>query len=187
MGVGMILMAVLLVAALFCALYAVGAYNGLVEVRNNVDQAWANIDVLLKQRHDALTKLIDVVRGAKDFEQQTLTQVISARNRYAEAGNQLQSLEGAQAEGGALRQLFALVEAYPDLKSSASFQQLQMEVQRLEESIADRREVYNASVNLCNTRFEQFPGSLFTGMLGSHHREYFKADAADQQDVAIRL
>jgi LemA protein len=169
------------------AAYAAGVYNSLVEVRNGVDQAWANIDVLLKQRHDALTKLIEVVKGAKDFEQQTLIQVVGARNRYADAGNQLQSLQGAQAEGGALRQLFALAEAYPELKSSAAFQQLQAEVQRLEESIADRREAYNASVNLCTTRFEQFPGSLFAAMLGAHHREYFRAEAGDQQDVAITL
>jgi LemA protein len=183
----MVVLAVLAGLALGVALGALGVYNGLIEIRNNVDQAWANIDVLLKQRHDALTKLIDVVKGAKDFEQQTLEKVIAARNGYSQAGNQLQALQSAQAEGGALRQLFALAESYPDLKASASFQQLQAEVQRLEESIADRREVYNASVNLCNTRFEQFPGSLFRSLQGAHHREYFKVEAADQQDVAIRF
>jgi len=167
--------------------YLVGLYNSLIEVRNNVDQAWANIDVVLKQRHDALTKLIEVVKGAKDFEQSTLQGVIAARNKYAEAGNQLQSLQGAQAEGQALRQLFALAESYPDLKATAAFIQLQAQVEKLEEAIADRREVYNASVNLCNTRFEQFPDSLFAGMLGFRRREFFKVDEADRQDVAIKF
>jgi len=113
--------------------------------------------------------------------------VVAARNSYAEAGNQLQSLRGAQAEGAALRQLFALAESYPDLKASASFQQLQASVEKLEETIADRREVYNASVNLCNTRFEQFPDSLFAGMLGFRRREFFRVEEADRQDVAIRF
>ncbi|HXC63906.1 MAG TPA: LemA family protein, partial [bacterium] len=108
--IGLLVLVVLLGGLLA---YAVGLYNSLVEVRNNVDQAWANIDVILKQRHDALSKLIEVVKGAKDFEQQTLQNVISARNGYAQAGNQLQSLQGAQAEGAALRQLFALAENYP--------------------------------------------------------------------------
>ncbi len=178
---------VLILVVLGLGAYGIGLYNSLVEVRNNVDQAWANIDVLLKQRHDALTKLIEVVKGEKDFEQQTLQQVVAARGRYAEAGNQLQSLQGAQAEGTALRQLFALAESYPDLKSNAAFQELQKEIERLEESISDRREVYNASVNLCNTRFEQFPNSFFSGMLGAHHREYFKVEAADRQDVEVKF
>jgi len=182
-----VVLAVILVVLGGLVAYTVGLYNSLVEVRNNVDQAWANIDVLLKQRHDALTKLIDVVKGAKDFEQQTLQNVISARNGYAQAGNQLQSLQGAQAEGSALRQLLAVAESYPDLKSSAAFQQLQTEVARLEESIADRREVYNASVNLCNTRFEQFPNTFFSGMLGAHHRQFFQVDEGDRQDVAIKF
>jgi len=187
MVIALMALLVLLVLLGGVVAYGVGLYNSLVEVRNNVDQAWANIDVILKQRHDALTKLIEVVKGAKDFEQQTLQNVISARNGYAQAGNQLQSLQGAQAEGTALRQLFALAENYPDLKSSAAFQQLQTEVTRLEESIADRREVYNASVNLCNTRFEQFPDSLFSGMLGAHHRQFFQVEEGDRQDVAIKF
>jgi LemA protein len=187
MVVTMLALLVLLVLVAGMLIYGVGLYNSLVEVRNDVDRAWADIDVLLKQRHDALTKLIDVVKGAKDFEQQTLQNVISARNGYAEAGNQLQALQGAQAEGSALRRLLAVAESYPDLKSSAAFQQLETEVSRLEESIADRREVYNASVNLCQTRFEQFPNSLFSGMLGAHHREFFQVDAGDRQDVAMKF
>lgn len=187
MVIGAVLLALFTILALGAGGYLVGLYNSLIEVRNNVDQAWANIDVILKQRHDALTKLIEVVKGTKDFEQSTLQSVIAARNQYSAAGNQLQSLQGAQAEGSALRQLFALAESYPDLKSTAAFGQLQAEVGKLEESIADRREVYNASVNLCNTRFEQFPDSLFTGMLGFRRREYFKVEEADRQDLAIQF
>lgn len=173
--------------ALVAVYQGVSLYNGLIEIRNNVDLAWANIDVILKQRHDNLGKLVEVVRGAKNFEEQTLERVVAARDSYERAGNQLQSLRGAQAEDSAQRRFLAVAENYPDLKSNASFTQLSAEAQRLDEMIAARREGYNASVNLCQTRFEQFPANLFAGLLGSHHREYFRADDADRQDVAIQF
>lgn len=180
-------LAVLAFIALVLGGWAVGLYNGLVQVKTAVDQAWSNIDVLLKQRHDSLTKLIEVVKGAKNFEQETLEKVISARNRYAEAGNQAQALAGAQAEGLALRQLFALAESYPDLKANANFMQLQAEIGRLEEAIADRRELYNASVNINNTRLEQFPDMLLASIAGLRRRDYFQVADNEKQDVAIRF
>lgn len=182
-----IVLAVLAFVALVAGGWAVSLYNSLVQVRTAVDQAWANIDVILKQRHDMLSKLIEVVKGAKAFEQETLEKVISARNRYAEAGNQAQALAGAQAEGLALRQLFALAESYPDLKSNANFLQLQGEVTRIEELIADRRELYNASVNINNTRLSQFPDMLLAGAAGLRQRAYFHVDEGDRQDVAIKF
>lgn len=182
-----VIVLLLLFALVVLVGWAVGIYNGLVQVRTAVDQAWSNIDVLLKQRHDELTKLIEVVKGAKEFEQQTLEKVVSARNRYAQAGSQDQALAGAQAEGFALKQLFALAENYPDLKSNANFQQLQGEISRIEEAIADRRELYNASVNINNTRLEQFPDMLLAGAARLQHRQYFQVDEDDRQDVAIKF
>lgn len=183
----LVTLAVLAFVALVLGGWVVSLYNSLVQVRTAVDQAWSNIDVLLKQRHDVLTKLIEVVKGAKNFEQETLEKVISARNRYAQAGNQAQALAGAQAEGLALRQLFALAESYPDLKANANFMQLQAEIGRLEEAIADRRELYNASVNINNTRLEQFPDMLLAKAAGLRQRDYFKVEDADKQDVAIKF
>jgi LemA protein len=182
---------VLLLLLAFTALvllgWAVVLYNSLVQVRHAVEQAWSNIDVLLKQRHDELTKLVEVVKGAKDFEQQTLEKVVAARNRYAQAGNPEQALAGAQAEGLALRQLFALAENYPDLKASGSFQQLQAELARIEEAIADRRELYNAAVNINNTRLEQFPDRLLAGLARLTRRRYFQLGENERQDVALRF
>jgi LemA protein len=177
----------LVLLALGAAGWGVGFYNSLVAVRNQVDQAWANIDVLLKQRHDELVKLIEVVKGAKDFEQGTLEKVIAARNSYAGAGSRSEAVAGAQAEGLALKQLFALAEAYPDLKTNQNFQDLQHRISGLEESIADRRELYNEAVNVCNTRFQQFPGSLLAGGLGFYPRDYLKVDEADRADVAVKF
>jgi LemA protein len=187
MVIAVAVLAVLAFGVVLVAGWGISLYNSLVQVRTAVDQAWANIDVVLKQRHDELTKLIDVVKGAKDFEQQTLEKVIQARNRYAEAGNQAQALAGAQAEGLALRQLFALAESYPDLKANANFQQLQGSISRIEETIADRRELYNASVNINNTRISQFPDMLLAATAGLSLREYFQVDEADRQDVAIKF
>jgi LemA protein len=184
---GGIALGVLALLAVVLGGWAVGLYNSLVQVRTMVDQAWANIDVLLKQRHDQLTKLIEVVKGAKDFEQGTLEKVIQARSRYAEAGSPSQALAGAQAEGAALRQLFALAESYPDLKANANFLQLQAEIGRLEDAIADRREGYNNAVNVNNTRKAQFPDMLLAGLAGLSHRDYFQADEADKQDVTIKF
>lgn len=169
------------------AAWAVGLFNALVQLRTRVDLAWADIDVLLKQRHDQLTKLIEVVKGAKDFEQSTLEKVISARNRYASANSQAQALAGAQAEGGMLRQIFALAESYPDLKSNANFMQLQAEITRLEDGIAERREAYNAAANINNTRLQQFPDMLLAGAAGLHPRDYFQVEDADRQDVVVKF
>jgi LemA protein len=182
-----VVLAVLVLVAVGVAVWAVGLFNSLVAVRTQVDQAWANIDVALKQRHDELNKLIDVVKGAKDFEQSTLEKVIAARNRYSAATAPEQSLAAGGAEGLALKQLFALAEAYPDLKTNQNFTKLQDSVEKLEEVIADRRELYNAVVNTNNTRLAQFPDLLLAAAAGLRLRPYFQVEEADRQDVAIKF
>lgn len=182
-----VVLAVLALIALGILGWGSGLFNSLVAVRNQVDQAWANIDVALKERHDLLTKLIEVVKGAKDFEQGTLEKVVAARNRYADASGPNQSLAAGSAEGGALRQIFALAEAYPDLKASANFGKLQDSVEKLEEVIADRRELYNAAVTINNTRLAQFPDLFFAPLAGLSRRDLFQVDAADREDVAIKF
>jgi LemA protein len=163
----------------------VGIYNALVALKNAIEMAWSNIDVLLKQRHDELVKLLEVVKGVRDFEQGTLVKVTEARAAYEAAGTRHQAIAAAQAEGLALRGLFAVAEAYPQLKADANFMQLQTRVSELENQIADRREAYNDTVNLFNTRIEQFPDNLFAGLLNYRRREYFRPDAAETKDVDL--
>lgn len=147
--------------------YAVFIYNSLVELKNHVTKAWANIDVVLKQRHDELPKLIEVCKQYKQFEQSTLAQVISARSQVQsarEAGN-LGALGAAEGVlRGSLGQIFAVAEAYPELRANEHFSQLQTRISQLENAISDRREFYNDAVNINNIRIEQFPSSVVAGL-----------------------
>ena len=185
MMVPLIALGVLVLALLAAGLWAMGAYNALVAIKNSIDLAWSNMEVLLKQRHDELGKLVEVVKGSRDFEQQTLQKVIEARSAFSAAGSRAQAMAGAAAESAALRGLFAVAEAYPDLKASASCASLQQRISQLEDQVADRREGYNDSVNIFNTRIAQFPDNMLAGFLDYHRHEYFKVEVVDTQDVAI--
>lgn len=150
----------ILAAVLVLALYAALIYNNLVRLKHTVAKAWSNIDVALKQRHDELPKLVEVCKRYMRHEEETLTRVIQARGHVLAAQNagDVRSLGRAETELRAgLDRLFALVESYPDLKADRGFQQLSQRVSQLEDTIADRRELYNDSVNLNNMRLEQVP------------------------------
>ncbi|MBI5787486.1 MAG: LemA family protein [Candidatus Schekmanbacteria bacterium] len=165
--------------------YLIMIYNGLVRLKNNITKSWANIDVLLKQRHDELPKLIKVCEGQMKYEKQTLEQVIKARNMYQNAHTVGQK---AQADGqltNALTRLFAVAESYPDLKANQGFMQLQNRITALEESISDRREFYNESVNSFNIRIQQIPDVLIAGFLGFRSQEMFQVGEQDRQDVEV--
>lgn len=168
--------------------YFVMVYNNLVTVKLNVAKAWANIDVLLKQRHDELPKLIEVCKQYKQFEQSTLEKVVQARNRVSEARSNQDMAQLGAAEG-ALRlgvgQLFAVAEAYPDLKTNQSFNALQTRISGLESDIADRREYYNESVNINNVRIEQFPDLLIARIFNFKSFQLLEIDASDKQDINI--
>jgi LemA protein len=185
------LIAVLAVAGLFVFAilgvigWVVALYNALVALKNSVDRAWSNIDVVLKQRHDELGKLVEVVKGVRDFEQGTLTKITEARAQFGSATTHAQTIAGAQAETLALKGFFAVAEAYPSLKADENFRQLQTRVSELETQIADRRELYNDTVNLYNTRIEQFPENTLAGMMGYLRRPYFRAEESDLADVQI--
>lgn len=181
MGVGFLVVVVVGVS------YFVGIYNGLVEVNNNVDKAWANIDVLLKQRHDEIPKLIAVCEGYKNFERSTLEAVMKARSQYTTASSEGDKVQAAGMLSGAVRGLLAVAESYPDLKTSQNFLQLQQRVSGLEESLADRREFYNNSVNILNTRILQIPDSFFAPMLGLKSRTMYQVTEADKKDVEIKF
>jgi len=140
--------------------YIIVIYNNLVSLKHNISKAWANIDVLLKQRHDELPKLVETCKQYMQFEQETLEKVMAARSSVAQAQQQGDIPALGQAEGAlrlGLGGLFAVAEAYPDLKADETFQHLQARITGLENAIADRREFYNESVNVNNVRIEQFP------------------------------
>jgi len=148
-------------------IYGIVIYNSLVTLKHGISKAWANIDVLLKQRHDELPKLVDTCKRYMRHEQETLEQVMRARAAVSEAGAKgdigaLGTAENQLRLG--LGNLFAVAEAYPDLKANESFRHLQERISGLEESIAHRREFYNESVNLNNVRLEQFPDVILARM-----------------------
>ncbi|MFA5630084.1 MAG: LemA family protein [Porticoccaceae bacterium] len=147
--------------------YAVILYNNLVALKHRVAKAWSNIDVLLKQRHDELPKLVETCKQYMNYEQETLEQVIRARSLVSSAreSQDIEALGKAETQLRAgLGRLFALAESYPDLKANSSFQHLQSRISDLEDAIADRRELYNEAVNLNNIRIEQFPDLLIARM-----------------------
>ena len=168
--------------------YLISVYNGLVDVKNAVSKAWSNIDVLLKQRHDELPKLIDTCKQYMQHEQATLEKVIAARAQVSSARESQDVAAVGRAETGlrnGLGQLFALAESYPDLKANEQFLQLQSRISSLENSIADRREFYNESVNINNVRIEQFPGVLVARFFNFKSAELLKFSSEELQDVDI--
>ncbi len=185
MGIAtIIVLGVLLVAVV----YAVMIYNNLVQVKHNISKAWANIDVLLKQRHDELPKLVETCKQYMKFEQDTLTKVMEARSKVFAAREAQNIPQLGQAEGAlraTLGSLFALAEAYPDLKTNQTFQQLQTRISSLENAIADRREFYNESVNINNVRIEQFPDSIVAGMLNFKAAPLLEFSAEEKVDVDV--
>ena len=154
---------VLLFLVAVIVIWAIIMYNGLVVLKHNVSQAWSNIDVLLKQRHDELPKLVETAKQYMQYEQETLEKVMRARSavRGAQDRGDLDALGTAEGQLRAgLMDFYAVAEAYPYLKANTSFQHLQQRISGLENMIADRREFYNASVNINNVRIEQFPDVL---------------------------
>jgi len=168
--------------------YGIQIYNRLVSLKHNISKAWSNIDVLLKQRHDELPKLVEVCKQYMGYEQETLQKVMEARSQVSQAreGGNLPALGAAETQLRlGLGNLFALAEAYPDLKADSTFQHLQNRISALENSIADRREYYNESVNLNNVRIEQFPDVIVANKFGFKPAELLEFSDEETADVNI--
>ena len=178
--------AVLLVVAIFGFLTFV-TFNEVVALTQRIDKAWANIDVALRQRFDELPNLVAAVREVMGFEQDVLTEVTRLRNAYSGDVPVPEQAATSEATSQAVRRLFATVENYPSLKSAANVLALQAEIQRLEDVIADRRELYNDSVARYNTRIRQVPAVLMTGMFGWQPRAFFVANQAERGQVPVDL
>jgi len=165
--------------------YLVTIYNGLVAIKNDIDKAWANIDVLLKQRHDELTKLLDTTKGYMEFERDTLNKITQARSQYQQAVTVDQKAQADQSMTSALRGFFAVAENYPELKANTNFQLLEKRISELESQIADRREFYNDSVNTFNIRIQQVPDTFVAAFMRLTPRAMLKVDEADKADVKM--
>jgi LemA protein len=177
---------IIVVIAIF-ALWAVGQYNGLVKLRNLVQEAWKQIDVELQRRHDLIPNLVETVKGYATHEKGTFEEVTRARAAAASPGSS--PAEQAAQENvltQALGKLFAVVENYPDLKANVNFQQLQAELTNTEDRIAAGRRFYNANVRTLNTKIETFPTNIIAGMFGFKIAEYFETtDEATRQAPSV--
>jgi LemA protein len=183
---------ILIVVVAAIVLFLIFTYNGLVRLRNMVDEAWNQISVQLKRRHDLIPNLVNAVKGYMDFEQETLTRVVEARSAAvtAQQAGPGGAAQAAQAENfltGALRQLFALVENYPDLKANQNVMQLQEELTTTENQIGFSRQHYNSSVREFNTSIQTFPNVLIAGMFGFRERDYFQIEEADAVVPEVNL
>ena len=175
---------VLLLLILFVA-YIVNIYNQLVSLRERVDQAKQNIDVLLKQRQDELTKLIDAAKEFMEQEEQVLTQLTAARESAERAETPQEQANADQQVRQALMNFEARAEAYPELRSQENMMQFQERISDIESQIADRREMYNESVTQLNTRIDQFPYVIIANQFGFEERELFEATAEEKADVDV--
>lgn len=180
---------ILLFLVVVIIVWAIIIYNGLVVLKHNVSQAWSNIDVLLKQRHDELPKLVETAKQYMQYEQETLEKVMRARSAVQGARERGDVDALGMAEGqlrAGLMDFYAVAEAYPELKANTSFQHLQQRISGLENMIADRREFYNASVNINNVRIEQFPDVLIAQLFRFRPYKLLTFQKDEVADVDIK-
>jgi LemA protein len=187
MGSAMITGAAFLLFVVGMAVYVVILYNELVRLRNDNDRAFANIDVLLKQRHDEIPNLVETVKGYMQHEQQTLTAITQARAASMNAASIGQKAQADAMMTGALRGLFAVAENYPQLKANDNFLKLQTRISELEERIADRREFFNDDVNTYNTRISQVPEVFVASYMSLKPRGLFQVSEDDRKLVEVKF
>jgi LemA protein len=176
---GLILLGVLVVIVVFL----IGMYNSLVRLKVQCDNAWADIDVQLKRRYDLIPNLVETVKGYAAHEKGTLEAVINARNRAMTATSPGDKAQAENMLSGALKSLFALAEAYPQLRAIESFTSLQNSLSQIEDTVQNARRYYNAVVRDLNTKIQQFPTNIFASMLGFKTREFFEVSAAAEREA----
>jgi LemA protein len=182
-----IVVIIILVVVVLLVIYAITQYNGLVKLKNRVEGAWAQIDVQLKRRYDLIPNLVETVKGYAAHERDTLEAVISARNAAAAPHGPAAQAESENILTGALKNLFALSEAYPDLKANQNFLALQEELTGTEGRIAYARQYYNDSVQTYNTKLETFPSNIFANVFNFSSREYFEAEGESRGNVTVQF
>ncbi len=176
-----------LVAVLAVGIWVALLFNGLIRLRNTSDNAWSDVDVHLKKRHDLVPNLVETVKGYARHEQETLERVVRARNQAMGAASTAAKANAETALTESLRGLFALAESYPDLKANEGFLRLQQDLSQIEDDIANARRYYNAVVRDFNTKQEVFPSNLLAGVLGFETRSFFQAEASEREAASVRL
>ena len=176
-------MTILLAILAILVIGVVVMYNGLVRLRVQCDNAWSDIDVQLKRRYDLIPNLVETVKGYAGHERGTLEAVVNARNKAMTTQGPAAKAEAENLLSGALRQLFALAEAYPQLRAVESFTQLQQTLSQIEDAVQNARRYYNAVVRDLNTRIAEFPSNLIAGMFGFRPREFFEVAAPAEREA----
>jgi LemA protein len=174
---------IILVVLVLLVLFGVGMYNSLVRLKVQCDNAWADIDVQLKRRYDLIPNLVETVKGYAGHEKGTLEAVINARNRAMSATGPADKAQAENMLSGALKSLFALSEAYPQLRAIESFTSLQNSLTQIEDTVQNARRYYNAVVRDLNTKILQFPTNIFAGMLGFKEREFFEVTSSAEREA----
>jgi LemA protein len=182
-GLGVLLVFAIIVIGIIA--YFVGIYNNLVTLKSNIDRSFSDIDVLLKQRHDELPKLVETCKGYMQYEQKTLQAVTEARTAWMKASTPADKMQADNMISGALKSLFAVAEKYPDLKANTNFMQLQGRITDLETKIAGMRTSYNEDVNSFNIRIQQFPASFVAGFMHLQTHAMYQVAETDREDVKI--
>src|SRR5262250_3523351 len=177
--IGWVILGVLVLIVIFL----IGMYNGLVRLKVQCDNAWADIDVQLKRRYDLIPNLVETVKGYAAHEKDTLEGVINARNRAMSATTPADKAQAENMLTGALKSLFALAEAYPQLRAIESFTSLQNSLSQIEDTVQNARRYYNAVVRDLNTKIQQFPTNIFAGMLGFKPREFFEVASTTEREA----
>ena len=173
--------------AVIAFFYLFTVYNGLIELRNNIDRAWANIDVMLKQRTDLIPNLVEVVKGYKNYEKGVLTELTRMRTSMISAKTPGEKAKASDALSRSLKTVFAVAENYPELKASQNFLELQKSLSGMENQIADRREFYNNSVLLYNNKIKSLPDMIIASALAFKEKEYFKATEEEKKAVKVKM
>lgn len=178
---------IILVIVALVVMYGINAYNGLVKLRNMVENAWAQIDVQLKRRIDLIPNILETVKGYAKHEQETFEKVIQARNMASNATTVEESIDANNQLTGTLKSLFAVAEAYPDLKANQNFINLQNELTGTEDKIMFARQFYNDTVTKFNIAIQSFPASIIAGMFGFKEATVFTADEADRAVPEVKF
>lgn len=178
---------VVLVVVAVIAIYVIVTYNGLVSLKNRVDDQWSQIDVELKRRFDLIPNFVNTVKGYAKHESETLENVIKARNTYLAAGTKEQAMDADGELTNAISKLFALAEAYPDLKANENFIELQRQLEETENKISYARKFYNDTALRLNNMIDMFPSNLVAKMFNFKKQEFFKAQEAERENVKVEF
>lgn len=184
---GMVPFLIVVAVLVLVLLYVIAQYNGFIKLRNRIENAWSQIDVQLQRRYDLIPNLVETVKGYAQHEAGTLQAVTDARANAINAQGPAQQAQAENALTGALKSLFAVAEAYPDLKANSNFLGLQEELSGTEGKIAYARQFYNDVVQRYNTKVQTFPSNLIAGPFGFREREYFEADDTSRGNVSVQF